>query len=92
MFVDVYKHNACELIFSLHPEVAPGERPSISDYFSFVYGSNNCFGEPLNEYNLETILGIPKSDYTINIDNVAFKPLTNNDEDKFIQMAFQVPK
>ncbi|CAF3173099.1 unnamed protein product [Rotaria socialis] len=42
--------------------VAPGEGPPKSDYFSLVYGSNSCFGEPLNEYNLQDMFGIPKSD------------------------------
>lgn len=81
-----------QLLFSLHPEVAPGEGPPISDYFSFIYGSNNCFGEPLNEYNISTVLGLPKSDYPIRANNVAFKSPSNNDEDAYIRMARQLPK
>ncbi|CAF3314604.1 unnamed protein product [Rotaria sp. Silwood2] len=81
-----------ELIFSLFPKIASGEGPPISDYFSFVYGSNNYFGEPLNEYNFQTILGIPKSDYPVNINEVAFKSPSNDYEDQFVQMAFQCPK
>ncbi|CAF2481907.1 unnamed protein product [Rotaria sp. Silwood2] len=77
-----------ELIISLFPKVEPGEGPSISYYFLFIYGSNNCFGAPLNEYNLVTALGIPKSDYSIIIDHVAHRSPTNNDETKFIRMAF----
>jgi hypothetical protein len=81
-----------EFIFTLFPKVAPGEGAPISDYLSFIYGSNSCFGEPLSEYNLDRVLGIPKSDYKINVDNVARKPPTNNYEDKFMQKAFGRPK
>ena len=76
-----------ELFFGLHPRVAPGEGPPISDYFSFIYGTNSCFGEPLSDYNLAEVLGIPKSDYSVDANKIARQAPTNNYEDRFIQMA-----
>mgnify|MGYP001096357194 FL=1 len=81
-----------ELLFGLHPRVAPGEGPPISDYFSFIYGTNNCFGEPLNDYNLAEVLGIPKSDYSVDANKIACQAPTNNYEDRFIQTARGAPK
>ena len=81
-----------ELYFVLHPHVAPSEGPPISDYFSFIYGTNNCFGEPLSDYNLAEVLGIPKSDYSVDANKIACQAPTNSYEDRFIQMARGAPK
>jgi hypothetical protein len=81
-----------EMLFSVHCRVAPGEGPPISDYFSFFYGSNNCFGKPLNEYSLEQLLTAPKSEYSNTVQAIAFQPPTNNHENQFIKMAFGRPK
>ena len=63
-----------DLIISLFPKVTPGEGPPSSEYFPFIYGSNLCFGEPLSQYNLKSILGITQSDYDERFRNVAFGP------------------
>ncbi|CAF0824015.1 unnamed protein product [Adineta steineri] len=81
-----------EMFFSIHSRVAPGEGPPISDYFSFIYGTNNCFGEPLNEYSLEQLLTAPRSEYSNIIQAVAFQQPTNDHDNQFIQIAFGKPK
>jgi hypothetical protein len=81
-----------EMIFSVHSRVAPGDGPPISDYFSFIYGSNNCFGEPLNEYKLEQLLTVPRSEYSNTVQAIALRQPANDYEDQFIRMAYTKPK
>jgi hypothetical protein len=61
-----------EIIFSVHSRVAPGDGPPISDYFSFIYGSNNCFGEPLNQYKLEHLLTVPGLNIRLQFNRLLF--------------------
>lgn len=80
-----------ELIFSVQPKVAPGEGPPMSEYFSFVYGATSSFGDPLSEYTLGAIIGLPAADYPANVIEGAFQPPRNDYEDQFTRMSCRPP-
>ncbi|CAF0721897.1 unnamed protein product [Adineta ricciae] len=81
-----------EIIITLFPRVARGEGEPILQCFSFNYGCNKYFGEPISQYNFVKILAIPQICDSEAIQRAAHQQPTAKDEWGYIQAAFGRPK